>query len=94
MPEIRKFLTVSASHLPRTLAETLLRDPLQPTKGMILGGYHGIFVFARGDHPDYPESVQRLLAHAATDLDCSFVLFDGDGDLLDGFPTYSDECAS
>jgi hypothetical protein len=37
------------------------------------------------DHPDYPESKQQLLAYAAADLDCSFVLFDSDGDVLEGF---------
>ena len=91
MPEIRKFLTVSASHLPGPLAKILMRDAFEPDNGLILAGYYGLCVFARGEHPDYPESVQKLLAYAAGDLDCSFVLFDSDGNVLDGFPTYSED---
>jgi hypothetical protein len=32
-----------------------------------------------------PESAARLLAYARHELGCSFVLFDVDGDVLDGF---------
>jgi hypothetical protein len=90
MPEIRGFLTVSASHLPRIFAEGLMLRSSDPTRGVILAGHYGFFLFARGDHPDYPDNVQKLLAHAA-DLDCGFVLFDRDGDVLDGFAAYCDE---
>lgn len=91
MPEVRKLLTVSASHLPAVFGQTLLRDSDYPPRGIILSGYYGFCVFARGDHPEYPESVQKLLAYAADELDCSFVLFDCDGDVLDAFPTYDDD---
>lgn len=64
---------------------------MEPRNGLILAGYHGLFVFARGEHPEYPDSVQKLLHYAATDLDCSFVLFDSGGDVLDGFATYDDD---
>jgi hypothetical protein len=37
-----------------------------------------------------PESVGRLLAYARHELGCSFVLFDVDGDVLDGFETYDE----
>jgi hypothetical protein len=90
MPEIRKVLTVSASHLPPALAETMIEDSSDPRGGILFHGYNGFLVFARGDHPSYPDSVRRLLHYAASDLDCSFVLFDSDGDVLDGFPTYDD----
>jgi|HubBroStandDraft_6_1064221.scaffolds.fasta_scaffold1384051_1 hypothetical protein len=38
-----------------------------------------------------PESVGRLLAYARHELGCSFVLFDVDVDVLDGFATYDEE---
>jgi hypothetical protein len=37
-----------------------------------------------------PESAARLLAYARHELGCSFVLFDVDGDVLDGFATYDE----
>jgi hypothetical protein len=90
MPEIRKVLTVSASHLPVELAGAIAEDSLDPRGGLLLHGYYGFLVFARGDHPCYPESVRKLLQYASGALDCSFVLFDSDGDVLDGFATYGD----
>jgi len=91
VPETRGFLTVSASHLPPAFAEILLQISAESTKGIVLAGASGFLVFARGEHPEYPQSVQKLLAYAAADLDSSFVLFDSDGDVLDDFPTYDDE---
>jgi len=88
MPEIRKMLTVAASHLPPEFAETMIEDSSDPRAGILFHGYYGYLVFARGDHPGYPDSVHRLLHYAASDLDCSFVLFDSDGDVLGGFSTY------
>lgn len=81
-------VTVSASHLPQHFAEELLAICAYPRSGIVFGGYYGLLVFARGEHPDYPGGVQDLLRYALADLDCSFVLFDCDGDVLDGFETY------
>ena len=99
-PEIRKFLTVSASHLPPGFADRL-RD--QATNGRGLGrehslwpfsGEYGFFVYAPGeadieedaDEADIPDSVARILFYARS-LGCSFVLFDVDGDVIEGFET-------
>ncbi|HEV8029655.1 MAG TPA: hypothetical protein VGP42_01420 [Stellaceae bacterium] len=107
-PEIRKFLTVSASHLPQDFADRL-DDQARNGRGFQdrefcfwpFAGEYGFFLYAPQrlahdmkdafDDLDLPESVGRLLAYARHDLGCSFVLFDVDGDVLDGFDTYESE---
>jgi hypothetical protein len=104
-PEVRKFLTVSASHLPQHFADRL-DDQARNGRGLQdrefavwpFTGEYGYFLYAPGRLPhdmkdefndrDMPESVGRLLAYARHELGCSFVLFDVDGDVLDGFETY------
>jgi hypothetical protein len=61
-------------------------------------GEYGYFMYAPGilphdmkdefDDGDMPESVGRLLTYARHELDCSFVLFDVDGDVLQTRPPY------
>ena len=43
MPEVRGFLTVSASHLPQAFAERLLKHSAALDKGIILAGSSGFF---------------------------------------------------
>jgi hypothetical protein len=90
MPEIRRFLTVSASHLPQKFAEDYLPGLIEEGYGSVLAGRYGFLVFARSERCDFPEAVRKLLAYAAAELDCSYVLFDSDGEELDGFATYDD----
>jgi hypothetical protein len=102
-PEIRQFLTVSASHLPRDFADRLAEQArcgrgLQDAKFGLwpFAGEYGFFLYAPDGLPhaikqpfedlDMPESVGRLLGYAR-ERGCSFVLFDADGDVLDGFET-------
>ena len=107
-PEVRKFLTVSASHLPQDFADRL-DDQARNGRGFQdrefgfwpFAGEYGYFLYAPGILPhdlkdqfndrDMPESVGRLLAYARHELGCSFVLFDVDGDVLDGFATYDEQ---
>jgi hypothetical protein len=106
-PEVRKFLTVSASHLPQDFADRL-DDQARNGRGFQdrefgfwpFAGEYGYFLYAPGilphdlndgfDDRKMPDSVGRLLAHARHELGCSFVLFDLDGDVLDGFETYDE----
>lgn len=96
-PEVRKFLTVSASHLPQDFADRL-DDQARNGRGFQdrefgfwpFAGEYGWFLYAPTEidlDADIPESVARLLAYAREQLGCSFVLFDRDGDVLDGFAT-------
>lgn len=102
MPEIRKVLTVSASHLPEAF-EQRLREQAQIGRGLgrehsfwPFAGEYGVLLYAPTkaeadedfEDPDIPESLARLLVHASPDLGCSFVLFDVDGGVLDGFDTF------
>lgn len=107
-PELRQFLTVSASHLPPDFADRLA-DQARYGRGLQdrefglwpFAGEYGVFLYAPGRLPheikdvfddlDMPESVGRLLAYARHELQCSFVLFDADGDVLDGFETYPED---
>ena len=107
-PEVRKFLTVSASHLPQDFADRL-DDQARNGRGFQdrefgfwpFAGEYGYFMYAPGilpydmkdefDAREMPESVVGLLAYARHELGCSFVLFDVDGDVLDGFATYDEE---
>ena len=105
-PEIRKILTVSASHLPAEF-ENRLREQAQIGRGLgrtatmwPFAGEYGIVLYAPSENEtmekapsyfrelDVPGSVAAILLHARIKLDCSFVLFDADGDVLDGFATY------
>ena len=106
-PEVRKFLTVSASHLPQDFADRL-DDQARNGRGFQdrefdfwpFAGEYGYFMYAPGilpydmkdefDAREMPESVAGLLAYARHELGCSFVLFDVDGDVLDGFKTYDE----
>ena len=96
--EVRKFLTVAARHLPEEFysrmreQSTFGRHVLDKTCSPFTGEY-GVFMYAAEDAEvyedlDIPESVQALLLHARKEFGCSYVLFDTDGDELDGFVTY------
>lgn len=100
-PEVRKFLTVSASHLPPGFAERL-DDQARNGRGFQdrelclwpFAGEYGFLVYApseRDKDRDIPDSGARVLDYARETLDCSFVLFDVDGDVLDGFATYDSD---
>jgi hypothetical protein len=102
-PEVRKFLSVSASHLPQDFADRI-DDQARNGRGFQdhefgfwpFAGEYGYLIYApdklphdmKDDDREMPESVGRLLAYAHHELGCSFVLFDVDGDVLDGFETY------
>ncbi len=85
-PEVRKFLTVSASHLPESYANRVL------SSGTFCGVYGTMLwapeEFEEHDFDDMPDSVRDILIYARRTLKCDYVLFDRDGEALDEFPTF------
>jgi hypothetical protein len=106
-PEVRSFLTVSASHLPQDFPDRL-DDQARNGRGFQdrefgfwpFAGEYGYLIYAPDglphevkdefNHRGMPESVTSLLAYARHELGCSFVLFDVEGDVVDGFETYEE----
>jgi hypothetical protein len=90
-PEIRSFLTCSASHLRQKDYDLITSDE---THWRFVGEV-GIFLYAPevepGENPhEHPEYLVKLLAYARS-LGCAYVLFDQDGEMLPDFPTFDGE---
>ena len=95
VPEIRKFLTCAAHHLPLDFAKHLEEAPLEQWR--VAGGRtpFGFFVYAHdedgnGPGDNIPAEVMAIFAYAR-EHGCDYVYFDRDADDLDGFPVFEDE---
>jgi hypothetical protein len=86
--EIRKFLTCSVDNIPTEFRQHLAETANEHWRVAGFGGEYGWFLWCQEDpDPEIPEELQAVF-NFAREHGCDYVLFDRDGELLEGFPTF------
>ena len=90
MPQVRSFLTLSTAHVPEQFAQLL--DKEHVVNWPVCGGpfdAYGWFMFADDENHNQtiPEEIMAVFAYARS-LNCNYVLFDMDADVIPELPTW------
>lgn len=90
--EIRKFIDVSTAHIRQSDVTSLEGLARSGEWSALLEGPCGFFVWT-GYHEEnaFPDAVREVLKWAREQESLDYVMFDQDGDFIDGLPEYEEE---